>query len=65
MNNDIATQDQESYAVLGAAMTVLNSLGHGFLEAVYQEALQREFEHCGIPFNREAALRIMYRDQRN
>ena len=63
MNKEGTPQDEESYAVLGAAMTVLNELGHGFLEAVYQEALQREFGHRGISHKREAILRIAYRDQ--
>jgi len=28
---------QESYDIIGAAFEVYNKLGHGFLEAVYQE----------------------------
>ncbi len=42
-------------------MTVHSALGPGFLEAVYQEALEHEFVQCGIPYEREMALPIHYR----
>ena len=51
---------QESYAIIGAAMHVYNCLGHGFLEAVYQEALEIEFKRRGIPYAREQELKIVY-----
>ena len=44
---------QESYDIVGAAMEVYNQLGCGFLEAVYQEALEKELKLRGIPFKRE------------
>ena len=44
-------------------MEVHNTLGSGFLEAVYQEALAVEFEKRGIPFNQEKRLKIKYKDQ--
>lgn len=44
-------------------MEVHRELGHGFLEAVYQEALAIEFARRGIPFEREVELAIHYRDQ--
>jgi len=54
---------KESYAINGAAMEVYNQLGHGFLEAVYQEALEREFKLRGIPYEREKELTISYKGE--
>lgn len=41
-------------------MKVYNTLGHGFLEAVYQEALEIEFKKQNIPYEREKELTIFY-----
>lgn len=51
---------EQSYAINGAAMNVYNALGHGFLEVVYQEALELEFIKRGIPYEREKELKIFY-----
>ena len=50
----------ESYAIRGAAMRVYNILGSGFLEAVYQEALEIELDRRHIPYEREKELEIYY-----
>ena len=54
---------EDSYKIVGAAMEVFNQLGHGFLEAVYQEALEREFKSRGIPYEREKELTIFYKGE--
>lgn len=53
----------ESYSIIGTAMEVYNSLGHGFLEAVYQEALEKEFILREIPYEREKELTICYKGE--
>ena len=58
----IAVQrDEQTYAVIGAAMAAHRELGHGFLEAVYQEAMERELVARHIPHEREFELPIYYR----
>lgn len=52
--------NKESYAINGAAMHVYNTLGPGFLEAVYQEALEIELAKRGIPFEPQKELTIYY-----
>ena len=49
-----------TYEINGAAFHVYNKLGHGFLETVYQEALEIEFQRRNIPYEREKELRITY-----
>lgn len=54
----------EAYAIVGAAMAVYNEMGHGFLEAVYQECLEIELAERGITFRAREALELRYRDHR-
>lgn len=42
-------------------MEVHKELGNGFLEAVYQEALEREFADQKLPFDREKNLTVYYK----
>jgi len=54
-------RDPQTYGIIGAALEVHKELGHGFLEAVFQEALEVELGLKGIPFQREHAIKIFYR----
>ncbi len=51
----------EVYAIIGAAMDVYNNLGPGFLEAVYQEAMEIETLARKIPAAPEQKLYIQYK----
>ena len=50
-----------SFAVIGAAMEVHKILGPGFLEAVYQLALEKELTLRNIPFQHQVELPVTYK----
>ena len=52
----------EVYTLIGAAMEVYNVLGPGFLESVYQEALEIELSIRGISFEAQQELNIRYKE---
>lgn len=54
---------EETFAIIGAAIEVHQELGPGFLEAVYQEAMEIELARRHIPFQAQQPLRIVYKDQ--
>ncbi|MCL4505749.1 MAG: GxxExxY protein [Chloroflexi bacterium] len=55
---------EEVYAIVGAAMAVYNELGPGFLEAVYQEALEIELAERTIPYSALQNIPIVYKGRR-
>ena len=57
-------KDPRTRAIIGTAMVVHRQLGCGFLEAVYQEALERELLEQNIPFHREVHIPVFYKGRR-
>ncbi|MDO9392150.1 MAG: GxxExxY protein [bacterium] len=53
----------ESYAIVGACFNVYKNMGSGFLEPVYQECLEIEFERQKIPFEPQKELALKYLDR--
>ena len=56
--------EEETYAVTGAAIEVHRTLGPGFLERVYHEAIRIELRARRIPFEAERLLGIDYKGHR-
>ena len=56
--------EQLTGQILNACMEVHNELGNGFLEPVYQEALEKEFLIQKIPYEREKLLPIVYKGEK-
>ena len=52
---------QEGYEFMAAAFDVYNELGHGFLEEVYQESLEKELSSRSIPFQAKPGLQIFFK----
>ena len=56
--------DHQTYQIIGAALEVHNELGRGFLEPVYQEALELELHDRGIPFLSQVEMPVFYKGQK-
>ena len=54
---------EECFAVQSAVFEVYRQMGHGFLEPIYQECLEREFIAQGIPYIAQPELQISYKGQ--
>jgi len=54
--------ENETRVIIGCAMEVLNTLGHGFLEKPYENALAVEFRKRKIPFLQQPHFDLRYKD---
>ncbi len=52
---------EETYAIRGAVFDVYRELGSGFLEAVYQECLEKEFKRRSLPYLPQQELKLTYK----
>ncbi|MFI4912294.1 MAG: GxxExxY protein [Sedimentisphaeraceae bacterium JB056] len=55
---------EESYAVQGAMFEVYREMGNGFLEAVYQECLEKEFSKQNINFIAQPVIELKYKGEK-
>ena len=55
---------KEVYAIQGAVFEVYREMGCGFLEAVYQECMEKELALRGIPFESQKDLRLLYKGKK-
>jgi len=61
---EIATANEWSGKVIGAAIEVHKHLGPGLLESAYHACLCRELELRGIPFQRQLLMALEYKGLR-
>lgn len=52
---------EETYEIIGLCMEVHNQLGAGFLEIVYKDALEYEFQKTNIFYKREQEYLVNYK----
>ena len=54
--------DEISHTINGCAFTVSNTLGVGFLEKVYENALAHEIRLAGLEVEQQRVIAVNYRD---
>jgi GxxExxY protein len=62
MNVNKDTLDELVFRLNGAAMRILNELGHGLREKTYERALCVEMDHLGIQYDQQKRYPVLYRD---
>ncbi len=62
-DNHGLVSEETTYEVIGCAMTVLNEIGHGFFEKVYENALAVEFTARNINFSQQKRYNVIYKQQ--
>jgi GxxExxY protein len=63
MPDDKVIHRELSYQVMKAVFEVHNTLGPGFLESAYEEALAHELELRGIAFERQKAVTVRFKER--
>jgi GxxExxY protein len=70
MNTNLDTNDEkllakeEVFQIVGCAIEVLNTLGHGLVEKPYENAFVVEFGLRKIPFRQQPVFDVLYKDQK-
>jgi len=61
MNDTGFLLKEETHRIIGCSMEVLNELGHGFHEKIYENALAVEFRIQNIPFTQQPDFPVIYK----
>src|SRR5580704_9887805 len=61
METDSVLLREETFRIIGAAMEVLNTLGHGLHEKPYENAMVVEFSLAKIPFEQQRRFPVIYK----
>ena len=61
LESKILILQEETFTILGAAMEVLNTLGHGLYEKPYENALVVECRLRGIPCDQQPRFPVDYK----
>jgi len=56
-------RDALTEKIIGCAIEVHRNLGPGLLESLYENALAIELEAAGIPFERQVAVPVLYKQR--
>jgi hypothetical protein len=61
MNDDERRLDEITEKIIGCAFTVSNTLGAGFMEKVYENALALEIRAAGLPVIQQHPIAVWYK----
>ena len=60
-NDDKLLYKEQVFQIVGCAIEVLNTLGHGLIEKLYENALVVEFGSRNIPFRQQPPFDVLYK----
>ena len=63
-NTEKLLAKEEVFQIVGCAIEVLNTLGHGLLEKPHENALAVEFALRSVPFQQQALFDVLYKGHR-
>lgn len=64
MDTDKHGLDELSFLINGCAIDVINAVGHGFHEKIYENAMAIAFEKRGLKFNQQYQFNVFYEDKK-
>jgi GxxExxY protein len=60
---DVFPCKEETHAIIGCAFEVLNELGHGLNEKLYENSMVVEFKRGSIAFDQQRRFEVLYKGE--